>query len=625
MGLKKFFTLQLPEILSRIFLFIDDETLHESVILVSRQWYYLNQSRIVRELAWAEDSKNNSYKTLDKLLTRFPQATRLQWHSTDVKLKEKHTLKLLQALQGNKDRYQLSLNPSAAAASAAAAASSKKDKKTPLKSDGLLRDLDLSCPAPLLLKVLPFLQSLTSLRVQLLGSETIRIDTILAACPNLLSLRLETSSGVLQLPASWVSQTLSASSLLLQSLILENVIFSQSSLEQLLTVTPHLSVLQLRNLRQNASPAPPLYDWPKLAKYLRTKALSLSSIHFSIYGQPMASEEEVNEKIFFTPQSREWVFRTYDLTPTLTHCLRELPNVVTSLELIAPGRPDPNCGLELHQYLCASPHLLHLKASQSVCLIERMDIHRRWSPSTRAGLTEDRRAGIWACRNLRTLHIRVHNLGSLAIQNSPVRSRILFGYISRVLPQLRDLYLYELENDPGLCLDLFGGLALLAQLRHLESFRLGTGKSDQLVRPGDISWMIPSGQSKLAKSERSDVVFTWDQILPRDRAQEANRVASYAGRDLAAELVASAPTGIVIEPGLITSLADLGLLLDVKALVTQMNSKEGYVSWPKLKFMTVYQPLAQKYTVEKCYNRIGNVAASDIDTRINDDIAAMLR
>ncbi|KAF9120769.1 hypothetical protein BGW39_011108 [Mortierella sp. 14UC] len=610
--------LQAPAILNRIFDHLQDEpeTLHQSVILVCRQWYYLNQSRITRELVWVDDPKNNSSKALDKVVTRLPQASRLQWQSNDPQLKSKYTLKILQALEGNKDRYQQSLNPAAAAANG-----SNKKSKTPLKTDGLLRHLDLTYSGLLFLKVLPLLQSLTSLRLQIVGSDTFRLGAVLAACPNLHSLQLESTTGVIQLLSPWVPQSSSAP-LPLQTLILENVVFSQPELEALLKVTPRLKVLQLRNLRENSTPSASLYSWYSLTQHLRTLRISLWSVHFSIYGQPM---EDVREKVLVVaPRSRKWAFRSYDLTPIVISYLREIPNVVTTLELVAPGRPDPNFGLELHHYLCASPNLLHLKATQSVCIIERMDIHRRWSPSSRAGIPLDRQAGIWACRTLKTLHIRVHNLGSPAIQDSPVRSRILFGYISRVLPELRDLYLYELENEPGLSLDLFGGLCLLARLRHLESFRLGTGKNDQMVRPGDISWILPNGQSTLSKSERGEVVLTWIQLLASDSAQEAKRVASLGGRDYLAELAAFSPTKTPLDPQLLASLADLGRLLDVKALADQMNSKQGYVSWPKLKFLTVYQPLTQTYPLKKGYTRVGRVTASDVDSRINDDIGAMM-
>ncbi|KAF9084995.1 hypothetical protein BGX23_010057 [Mortierella sp. AD031] len=53
-------TLLLPEILDRIFLFIDDDALHRSIILVCRQWLSMNQHRLIREIALIDDNNNRN-------------------------------------------------------------------------------------------------------------------------------------------------------------------------------------------------------------------------------------------------------------------------------------------------------------------------------------------------------------------------------------------------------------------------------------------------------------------------------------------------------------------------------------------------------------------------------------
>ncbi|KAF9341525.1 hypothetical protein BGZ91_007182 [Linnemannia elongata] len=110
-----------------------------------------------------------------------------------------------------------------------------------------------------------------------------------------------------------------------------------------------------------------------------------------------------------------------------------------------------------------------------------------------------------------------------------------------------------------------------------------------------------------------------------DNTQEAKRVASLNGRDYVGEIYGSSSIKTHIEPQLIASLSQLGLLLDVKAMADQMNSKQGYICWPKLKFLTVYQPMTSTFTLAKGYTRVGRVAASDLDSRINDDLGAMMR
>ncbi|KAG9064509.1 hypothetical protein KI688_003699 [Linnemannia hyalina] len=136
-------------------------------------------------------------------------------------------------------------------------------------------------------------------------------------------------------------------------------------------------------------------------------------------------------------------------------------------------------------YLRESPNLLHLKASQSFCLIERMDLFGRWMPLPRYGEDAYRQPGIRMCRQLQTPHIEVHNLGSADRQLSPTCSHFLFGYFSRLCPNLRDIETWEPENIPGLFLELPGGLCLLVRFRLLETLHIGSGKNPQTLMTRD--------------------------------------------------------------------------------------------------------------------------------------------
>ncbi|KAF9147350.1 hypothetical protein BG015_011029 [Linnemannia schmuckeri] len=646
--------LEIPEILDRIFFFIqDDFVLTHSIILVCRQWLWMNQHRLRHELSWADDTNNKSSSdtiSINKILARLPRATHLVWSSTDDVLMEKHTQRLIQALQENNNHYIQRLRPIAAdnvvVVNDANNSNSKSNRliarwkdgllksnnKAPLLK-GVLRELNLSGSAAFFLRVLPYLASLTTLQLRLLGPATIQMHIVLNTCPHLLSLHLNASS-IIYLPGPWTLfmgtvlgvESINQNGVLpLQSLLLENASFAQTSLEDLLVFTPRLANLQLRNLHPDTTSADNnFYSWPNLFCQLATLSLPLHSIHFSIYNQA-ASEVEEQEKVYIVcPRSSEWAFRSFDLTPSLTSCLSQLRNAVTTLELVdSEGQTANNYGLALHRYLCASPHLLHLKATNSVCLVERMDIHSRWTPSVRVNngsVVQDLQPGIWACRNLQTLHIRVHNLGSAALQSLPIRSRIVFGYISTVLPQLRDLELFELENDPGLSISLFGGLCLLARLRHLESLRLGTGKTPQKVRAGDVRWMIPSGQSRVGRMERIEVVATWGILLTAERNTERRRqeaVSEYAPVDVYHPYT---------EPKVVEGLIMLGLLADVKVLVDQMNSKEGYQSWPRLKYLSVYQkhPSRTMTGLEKGFERLMKENTMDVDSRVYDETGLIM-
>ncbi|KAF9140482.1 hypothetical protein BGX30_006453 [Mortierella sp. GBA39] len=146
----------------------------------------------------------------------------------------------------------------------------------------------------------------------------------------------------------------------LRSLHLENASFSQSSLESLREVTPHLKYLQLRNLRRQDS---------EENNSLVSLALPPQSIHFSVFRQQAAEgAEEVREKVLMIcAQTIEWSFRSSDMTPILKQCLQEPPDVLTTLNLATDSVNQPNNAPALHQYL-------YPKAGQSSYLIERMDL-----------------------------------------------------------------------------------------------------------------------------------------------------------------------------------------------------------------------------------------------------------
>lgn len=214
---------------------------------------------------------------------------------------------------------------------------------------------------------------------------------------------------------------------------------------------------------------------------------------------------------------------TSKLTPTLRQCLQKLPTVVTTQNLVIKSVNQPNKGLTLHQFLCESLHLLHLKVSQSFCLVERMDLFGRWMPlpDTERMPTVNQVSGWY--RQLQSLHIEFHNLGPSDRQLSPTRCRVLFGYISRLCPNLRDLEIWEPENIPGLFLELAGGLCLLTSLRLLENFCIGFGKNPQILKPRDARWLTDSGRSATSKQERRHGMGSWPGAIVKERQRANNQ------------------------------------------------------------------------------------------------------
>lgn len=579
--------LLLAEILERVFDFIDDDTIHDTIILVCRLWFSINQRRLFRELTWNDSSQTKSAWCLDEFIWRLPRATCLKWTTRYNDLISPDARKIFQALER---------------------INSSKDQSS-ITNNGGLRVADLIGSVPFILKALPYLPFITVLRLCIMQNNSIDMDYIFQTCPRLQSLQLD-SPSTLYLPGCWGGSSNNNNTVSsippLQSLYLENACFSQSSLESMLLATPHMKHLQLRNLRRQDSREG--YSWHSLYKCLVSLALSLQSIHFSVFGQqPVDDAQEAHEKVLsICPHATEWSFRTSDLTLILRQSLQKLPNVVTTLNLVTESVKQPNKALALHQYLCESPHLLHLKASQSYCLIERMDLFGRWMPLPIYGEDAYRQPGIWMCRQLQTLHIEVHKLHPADRQGSPTRSRVLFGYISRVCPNLRDLEVWEPENVPGLCLELPGGFCLLARLRLLENFRIGSGKNSQILKPRDVKWLTKSGRSATSKQERREGMNGWSQAIVRER-QRVNDLWERVSREKAPTFVPPQE----VEPELVQDLKNLGLLEDVRLMLHQMNSSVGYDSLPRLRSLSVYSDGETGLSPEKEYRRMNVIAPSN--------------
>lgn len=368
--------------MQRTFDFVDEYTLHHTIILVCHDWFWMNQHRIVRKVNWFDTSKTRRF---EKIASRLPRATHIVLCAVNndkiselvQTLAENHNRQARNQEQGlhgplGQDAYFQPIAPTSH--------HGMLKKRNPLQILRILRDLEFTGAGRLFRQLLPSLGSLTRLRVQFKGYEVLDVDSVLVACPSLVSLRLESRKEecLLQLSGTFTEDNAATSSprLLLRTFIVENVTITQPCLDHLLAVSPHLKDLQLRNICPNKTIlTPQIEQWSWLMTKLPAHGISLSSVHFSIKkGQPTTEEEAYEKIMMVAPRSQEWVWRVTDFTPALTHCLRLLSNVVTYLELIQPFTAYSD-GDELHQFLCESPHLLHLKALYAVAMVDKMDIH----------------------------------------------------------------------------------------------------------------------------------------------------------------------------------------------------------------------------------------------------------
>ncbi|KAF9155228.1 hypothetical protein BG015_010624 [Linnemannia schmuckeri] len=558
-----------------------------------------------------------SSSKFDRILSRVSGASQLSFYvfpNATVSTQERHRRKLIVALLRNHARQI-------------------KQQKRHRKLDSLThwtdgatleRLLDRSLeelnligfvqPELTLSPILPYLSSLLRLHLRISGGAVIKVADIVQACPLLQELyvgigQMNWSDLAVELPRPWLPSrngSEQGSLLLLRSLVLEDVCFPQTTLESFLAVTPQLTVLKLINLVSDNLPHEELpewehleYNWPKLSKRLRDLQLPLKVFHFSVSDRPM-THDEFKEMLLICRGSTEWTIPSADVTLAMIVNIKMFQNVLTSLELFVTDRPTIVLQRALHHYLCDSPHLLHLRAPRAAFLVEHLDIYYRGKfaytkQEDRRNLSQPAvwghiRPGVWACRKLLTLHMEFHS-HEQPLLSSAVTTRILFGYIARVLPRLRELFVdtaeHYLRGDMSfqvkLNLQLEGGLCLLAKLKGLERLRIGSYERQLQCSLSDLNWMVPSGQSKKYKEKRQTTLDRLDGWLNEEQWLEltAARAVFDDEEDLSTSWVR-------VEPALKLELHHLGMFLDVKRMVSEMASIKNFQCWSKMHRLSLF-------------------------------------
>ncbi|KAF8942520.1 hypothetical protein BGZ47_006408 [Haplosporangium gracile] len=594
--------LDIPEILYHVFAFIDQFTLSKTVVLVCRQWFLMNRHRIVRQELWDADF---TLRRTKEIIARMPGTARLSWSSRTDRLQEDLDWVILRkTLEQTQDQYL------------------KRQQQNLNRDQTSIVQNKFGRPLQDVISTLPFNDDpLRELELFGVVDDCKRLTSIQAVLSFLTCLKLHwrktRSTEGLELPGPWVPLAMQRnganqpppSSLALQSLVLKNARLLQTSLEDFVSHAPHLHKLRLANLLQNKWLYWPFfsnvsYNWADLYQCLQRIPHHLTSFHFSVQDQTMPDSDLKAVMSDVCPQSTEWTFHAKDLTPTLMRYLNELPNVVTSLELYWPERAHCHPDSGLHAYLCASPHLLHLRAPNIVFLFEFLDVHRRvdiclYPRDHRLNSTNHANCShngdskttalskIWKCRNLRTLHLAFHNHG-LSLLISPTHSRVLFGYISRVCPQLRDLEIHIPEQTQwtrnlhfaNLEMSLQGEFCLLTRLRHLETLRLGRVQQRIAFDPFHLNWMVVSGHNARYREERRKIVAGWDECIMQE-ARQVDRRTERVQIDKRSEKLAG------VEDRLEHDLKHLGLVLDVKEVLDEMDSAT-YRCWPVLRRVSVF-------------------------------------
>lgn len=436
-----------------MFSYLDQRTLSYNCTRVARLWSETARRYVELEYAWSDCLQDS--EDLERALTMVPWITRLQWFSGSVReaasedSQRLHRALLLNALETveynretprrayDQDGKQLydqlkSLLPPSTTGQQQIALPGRlrAGPRVQLRTLELCGDLMLTWFRLLL----PLLSTLTRLKISTafgkatttsMSGEYITIHDILQDCPLLEELHIMVGRNEWlfgprirrtgSLPFSSLPDTF-LPHLRLRSLVIEKGKLTQAYLENLLTHTPHLTTLVLHT-----------YDiyYPD-AHTKKTQELNLPLKVFSCSkcrGSAFSSR---------CPTSQTRVFYTEELQVQHMQLLEHQPNNITFLELCGSVSSEHLVQGRLHHYLCASPHLLHLKALAFPFHIEHMDLHGLLPPVT------DRYhpaylPGVWKCRKLRTLHVRIatpRNDAGLRPPPMLEHSRIAFGYIA---------------------------------------------------------------------------------------------------------------------------------------------------------------------------------------------------
>ncbi|KAF9115449.1 hypothetical protein BGX27_007824 [Mortierella sp. AM989] len=322
----------------------------------------------------------------------------------------------------------------------------------------------------------------------------------------------------------------------LERLALRQFAMDQDSLESLCAALPSLLSFEVRFLHFTSSPGSDDKTFKRKDFYrlLARTCPRIESLHFSLYDDTMKLDDSIIMQECF-PELGTLSIAGKDMNSSSTDCqiriLDHYVNYVTTLEILCYTSSQGSAIMErLHEFLCQSRHLKHLKAPALQYWTEYLsledanesnskdrsksnnsedegepnngenedepsnDEEEQDSTQSRPTFYQPRfkaarkswkwnvQSQWWACRQLETLHLAFVNL--VRTKNDP-SSFIVFGYISRHCPNLKDLWIVK----DTINLNIDGGLCLLTRLKDLEKLRVESKMEALNMVAEDLDWI----------------------------------------------------------------------------------------------------------------------------------------
>ncbi|KAF8980515.1 hypothetical protein BGZ46_004092 [Entomortierella lignicola] len=286
----------------------------------------------------------------------------------------------------------------------------------------------------------------------------------------------------------------------LESLKMRHVHIDQNSLEALCSALPFLLRLEVRFLRLSSSSNPGHFNRQEFYRSLARYCPRIESLHFSLFHRKLTVVDSTVLQHSF-PTLKELSMAGKDLDdPSYGYRIKLLEyyaNHLTKLEILCYTQIQGNQFLErLHQFLCTARHLQHLIAPKVKYWSEYLDLEEGKGVENdedneiyyiARNVRESQEWRIptwrWACQDLETLHLGfTARFGS---STNAEHSRVIFGYLSRYCPNLKDLHISK--NMLNLHID--GGLCLLTRLKYLERLTISSHTVYFDLIPSDINWI----------------------------------------------------------------------------------------------------------------------------------------
>ncbi|KAF9347453.1 hypothetical protein BGX26_001042 [Mortierella sp. AD094] len=467
---------------------------------------------------------------------------------------------------------------------------------------------------PMVYPILSKIGALTDIHLTEVSSPEVHLGSILELCPKLRRLHIDNESctgdhRIMDRTSPQQEDMAAVTNSGVEALIIRGMRIEQSTMEGILQRCSSLQLLkldQILNVEQHVTS----FDQAKFFASVAKSCPQLKCFHFSFYNQHISSENATSLiQTFFPKRSPATSGQTNQIQP---QCPRQAPfdtisvldrdidrltshiflapildssfvNIITTLEIMPSiEQSHYDCIVHaLHNVLCSAPSLLHLLAptvpyfAEYLDLSDSTDIERSyplWNcssgcPASETGFTEKR---IWACRGLKTLQLRF-NSKLKPDEASPTNARKMFGYISRVCPDLRELTIYRWELN----LKLEGGLCLLSRLKSLKKLTVMSWAKTKLKKQ-DLEWMAQYPQKKFSLRVRY-----WRKMTRTSSKSKTSPKSDAKYNDTTKDI--ELKRNLKLE-----DLRDVGSIADLEACRKELGQNmSGDGCWPLLEFLGI--------------------------------------